>query len=120
ALSQHVAVRGDANLFHIDDDDGYEIGLTLPIYLKRVFSGPFFEAGILKRDFDTSDMDAGLVGPQALFGGHWTFDSGFNASMALGLAKNLDRSSEYCDDWGCYDRSSDVEPQGYFRVGYAW
>ncbi len=119
ALSQNVAVRGDVNLYHVDNDDGYEVGLTLPIYFKRVFSGPFIEGGILKRDFDTSDMSSGLIGPQALFGWHWTFDSGFNVAMALGAAKNLN-ASEYCDDYGCYEDEMEVEPQGYFRVGYAW
>ena len=46
-----------------------------------------------------------------LFGWHWTFDSGLNIAMALGAARNLggDKMS-----------STEVQPAGYFRVGYAF
>ncbi len=117
ALSQNVAIRGDANIFDIDGTEGYEVGLSAPIYFKRVYSGPFIEPGIIARGFSNSCYDCGdssdtMVGPEILFGWHWTFDSGLNVAMAFGAARNMSSSnSEYSSD--------DPEPAGYFRIGYA-
>ena len=46
-----------------------------------------------------------------LFGWHWTFDSGANVALAFGAMRRMNRQSEYGED---------VEPAGYFRIGYAY
>jgi hypothetical protein len=123
ALSNHVALRLDANLFNIEDTSGYEFGVSLPIYFRRTYSGPFFEPGLITRGFrDNYDYaydcyDCGsdtetMTGPEMLFGWHWIFDSGLNVAMAFGAARDL--SSDDMD----YD--VDVQPAGYFRIGYAF
>jgi len=84
AVSPNIAVRADGNIFNIDDESGYEIGLTVPIYFKRVYQGPFLEGGLMVRQFDEQDCDwdgncmpaSPNVGPQVMFGWHWSFDSG--------------------------------------------
>ena len=123
AISENVAIRGDANLMSTDEFAGYELGISLPIYFKRVYSGPFIEPGIIARGMkdknsycdvaysggscmETTDT---MVGPEVMFGWHWTFDSGFNAAMAFGAARNIDSQN-----------GEDVQPAGYFRVGYAY
>ncbi|MBS1118498.1 MAG: hypothetical protein H6Q90_726 [Deltaproteobacteria bacterium] len=118
AVSSNVAIRGDLNLFEIDNTSGYEVGASAVIYFKRVFQGPFLEPGIIARDFhDKSCIDCtsseSMVGPEVLFGWHWTFDSGMNVAIAIGAAKRMSQDSmdEYSDD---------VQPAGYFRIGYAF
>ncbi len=121
SMNHNVALRGDVNIFNIDGDSGYEVGISAPIYLKRVFSGPFLEPGLIARDFDTNNGEGALVGPEVLFGWHWTFDSGLNVSAAVGAAKNVQSRHESCDAYGyCYTSGPDLEPAGYFRVGYAF
>lgn len=124
ALSNHVAIRLDANLFSFESTSGYEFGASLPIYFRRTHSGPFFEPGLITRGLrndyaydcsgcsDTSSMDT-MVGPEMLFGWHWTYDSGLNVAMAFGLARDMNTSNDY-------DYDSDIEPAGYFRIGYAF
>jgi len=124
AVSSNVAIRGDANIMSFDDEDGYELGLSLPIYFRRVYSGPFIEPGIITRGSTSSnncydDLYGGcdesrttMVGPEVLFGWHWTFDSGLNVAAAVGAARDLS------DDDDEYD--AEVEPAGYFRIGYAF
>jgi hypothetical protein len=121
ALGQNVAIRGDANYFNMDNERGYEIGVSAPIYFRRVYSGPFIEPGIVARGFesmddyaydcyDCSSSTSTLLGPEVLFGWHWTFDSGLNIAAALGAARDVS---------GDANSSSDPEPVGYFRIGYA-
>ncbi len=120
AMSQNIAIRGDANIINIDNESGYEVGISAPIYFRRVYSGPFIEPGLISRgSSESSDnayscVDCGsssykMVGPEVLFGWHWTFDSGLNVAMAFGAARNMN------SDGG----SSEPEPAGYFRIGYA-
>ena len=117
AISNNVAIRGDANIFSIEDDSGYEVGVSAPIYFRRVYSGPFIEPGIIARGFGTSSdcydcSSDSMVGPEILFGWHWTFDSGLNAAFAFGAARSMsDSNDEY--------ESDDPQPAGYFRIGYA-
>lgn len=121
AVGEHVAIRGDGNLFRAIDgnESGYEVGLTAPLYFKRMFQGPFIEPGILVRDLDTSDATGAFIGPQVNFGWHWTFDSGFNVSAAVGIARRIGPSSMSANsDYDSYQ--SPIEPTGYFRVGYAY
>lgn len=137
AVHPNVAIRGDVNLFRDvfgEGMNGHELGATMPIYFKRVFSGPFLEPGIMIRhteetyddyyydasgggSYDTYTEGDTLVGPQIMFGWHSTFDSGLNIAAAFGFAKNLGSRME--DEYG-YSSEPDIEPTGYFRVGYAW
>jgi hypothetical protein len=121
ALSNHVAIRGDANIMSFENTDGYEFGVSAPIYFRRVYSGPFIEPGLIARGwkdsydysdcYDCNSTDS-MVGPSVLFGWHWTFDSGFNVAFAFGAARDMSEdNSEYSSD--------EPEPAGYFRIGYA-
>ena len=114
AVHANVAIRGDVNWFEIKSDTGHEIGVSVPIYFRRVFDGPFLEPGVVTRgihyacnDCDSRDES---TGPEVLFGWQWTFDSGLNVAMAAGAMRNLNSSS----------KSVDAQPVGYFRVGYAF
>lgn len=116
AVHANVAIRGDLNWFDFDDHSGHELGVSLPIYFRRVFQGPFLEAGLVARNlgtrcYDCSDSGNDSIGPEVLFGWHWTFDSGFNVAMAFGAMRNMNDHAM---------SSSKAEPAGYFRVGYAF
>ncbi len=97
---------------------GFQATASLPIYFRRVFSGPFLEPGLIGRSTPTTtdaDCDTtcvtttnnGWAGIEMLLGYHWTFDDGLNFSWAFGLAKHL------TDD-------SSADFNGYLRVGYAF
>src|SRR5262245_44603099 len=91
ALGNNLAIRGDANMIRDTDGDdrGYEFGVTAPLYLKRVYQGPFLEPGVIVRDFNAGDEKRAFVGPQVNLGWHWTFDSGLNLAVAFGLARRM-------------------------------
>ena len=117
AVSPNIAVRADGNLFDVDGGGGYEVGLTVPIYFKRVYQGPFLEGGVMVRQLDDEDcydgecmQNAPNVGPQVLFGWHWSFDSGANVALAFGAFRPMNDGKT----------QDDVEPAGYFRIGYAY
>lgn len=127
AVSQNIAIRGDANIISFDNSDGYEIGASLPIYFRRVYSGPFIEPGFIMRgERHNSYCDANyggcgsdmstMAGPEVLFGWHWMFDSGLNIAAAFGAARNLNTET---DEYG-YSDSEEVTPAGYFRIGYGF
>jgi hypothetical protein len=114
AVHANVAIRGDVNWFNFDNETGHEVGISLPIYFRRVFQGPFLEAGIIARNLHDSCADCGgsnreHVGPEVLFGWQWSFDSGLNVAMAFGAMRDLNHDSM---------SSSSAEPAGYFRIGY--
>lgn len=130
AIHPNVAVRADANLFSFEREHGYELGISAPIYFRRVYSGPFIEPGLVTRELrsetdiypgcidcvnsnsgpmTTTTTTSTLVGPEILFGWHWSFDSGLNVAMAFGAARQLSGS-------GSHD---EPQPVGYFRIGYA-
>jgi hypothetical protein len=125
AVSQNVAIRGDANIVNFEGSEGYEIGASLPIYFRRVYSGPFIEPGFIMRGDKSSYCDSSygdcsmetMAGPSMVFGWHWTFDSGLNVAAAFGAARNLNR--EPVDEYG-YSNEEEVVPSGYFRIGYAF
>ncbi len=114
-LGATVAISG----WGLDGDTGYQFSATLPLYFRKTFSGPFLEAGLLIRgsedeyyaydcyDCSYSSSDS-WVGPQMLFGWHWTFDSGLNTSFAFGVARPLGGDE------------NDTDVNGYWRVGYAF
>jgi hypothetical protein len=120
AVSANVAIRGDANIISVDSMHGYEVGISAPIYFRRVYNGPFLEPGLIARGstndsgvaYDctscSSSSSTTMVGPEVLFGWHWTFDSGLNVAAAFGAARDMNK-----------DSSSDPTPAGYFRIGYA-
>ena len=117
AVSPNIAVRGDANWIDVDGESGYEIGLTVPIYFKRAYQGPFLEGGIMVRQVDNDDegcfdcmKDSPNVGPQVMFGWSWLFDSGANVAFAFGAFRPMNNDKD----------QNDVEPAGYFRLGYAY
>lgn len=116
AVHANVAIRGDVNWFEVGSNSGHELGMSAPIYFRRVFQGPFIEPGLIARNmgddcFDCGDSGDDSIGPEVLFGWHWTFDSGLNVAMALGAMRNMNGHSM---------SSIDAEPAGYFRVGYAF
>lgn len=121
ALGTNIALRGDANLIDLGDNAGrgYEFGVSVPIYFKRVFQGPFIEPGLIARDLNEHhDYDGNSrtsVGPSVVFGWHWTFDSGLNVAAAFGLMRNMNNTNSMDE----YNSDSDIEPSGYFRIGYA-
>jgi len=121
AINDHVAIRGDGNLVRLLESDthGWECGATAPIYLKRVYQGPFVEPGLLVRDFDTTDDTRAFIGAQVNVGWHWTFDSGLNVAFAFGAARRLGSDRTVATD-GSSSSESPLEPTGYFRVGYAY
>ncbi len=124
AVSNHIALKGDANIYNnIFDSDvsGSEFGLGASIYLRRTYQGPFIEPGfIVRRTSDRGFSDSNLeshttAGPQMLAGWHWTWDSGFNMALASGFGRNLnggDRSKTGSD--------TTLFLNGYMRIGYAF
>lgn len=124
AISNHVAIRGDVNYISPVDSDFQmtEVGVGVPLYLRRTYQGPFLEPGAIVRTESSDYHDDGdsTLGPQVLFGWHWTWDSGFNVAVATGVGRNLNAADEVCDDYGCYEEDDQVFFNGYFRVGYAF
>jgi hypothetical protein len=122
ALSQNLAASVAVSGWDMDGGylTGYQVSATLPLYFRRTYSGPFLEGGLLMRadvnhydyyDSTASSSTNAWVGPELMFGWHWTFDSGLNVAFALGVAKEIGDDSEY---------GSDTTANGYFRVGYAF
>jgi len=129
ALSQNIAASLEISAWSTEqgNNSGYQIAPTLQLYFKRTFSGPFLEGGLVIHhdnngdniyadcyDCSNTSTSRDWVGPEVMFGWAWMFDSGLNVSAAFGAAKRVQdsQSSEYS--------SSDPEPVGYFRVGYAF
>jgi hypothetical protein len=118
ALNQNIAIRGDVNYINPSDadDSGFtEVGIGVPIYLRRTYQGPFVEPGFISRDWSYGDTTRG---PQVLIGWHWSYESGLNLAVALGGGRDL-----VDDDYGDeddYDFDSAQFFNGYFRVGYAF
>jgi hypothetical protein len=125
ALSNNIAIRADANYMSIDHETGYEVGISMPIYFRRTYSGPFLEPGLIVRGsshddsyyadcFDCSSSSDQFVGPEMLFGWQWMFDSGLNIAGAFGAARNISSRSMDTSD------SDKITAAGYFRIGYAF
>ncbi|MCX5746285.1 MAG: hypothetical protein NT062_27725 [Proteobacteria bacterium] len=129
ALTDHVALRGNVEYFDYDffgHTTGHEVALSAPIYLRRAFSGPFIEPGVVYQEtLDTpwdlfGDGDATPVahtfsGPEMLVGWHWTFDSGLSIATAIGVMRNTSTQMST----STYDSSSEPMPTGYVRLGVA-
>jgi len=128
AVHNNVALKGDVTfLAPVDSDDtGIELSLTAPIYLRRAYQGPFIEPGVLvRRIWSESDGMYGQasttssqeVGPQVLAGWHWSWDSGLNLALALGVGRNLAHEDEAP---GEHHDDSPLMVNGYMRVGYSF
>jgi hypothetical protein len=129
AVSQNIAVAGSISVWDLDhgNSTGYQLTASLPIYLRRTFSGPFLEPGMIVREsgssysscYDASGnyMSCGSdthrwAGPEMLFGWQSTFDSGLTVQWAFGVAKRMATNDSSSSD--------DTDVNGYFRVGYAF
>lgn len=120
ALGQNLGATVAISGWDLGGDTGYQFSATLPLYFRKTFSGPFLEAGLLIRGSDDEEYYAydcydcsysssdSWVGPQLLFGWHWTFDSGLNTSFAFGVARPMGGDA------------SDTDANAYWRVGYAF
>ncbi len=119
-ISEHIALRGDFNYFDIIDSEahGVELGVGVPFYFRRTYSGLFLEPGFILRQFGEDDFyeDNTTFGPQMLIGWHWMWDSGFNFALAAGGGRNWSREDS---EESSFD---DDEPffNGYLRFGYAF
>lgn len=112
AIHDHIALRGDANWFDIirSTTSGYEVGASVSVYFRRVFSGPFLEGGVVARTiYRPEEPDDTIAGPEVMFGWHWTYDWGVNVAIAGGAIRALNHS-----------HSDELQPAGYFRIGYAF
>ena len=133
AVTDNITVRGNVEYFDYEffgRTKGHELALSAPIYLKRAFSGPFLEPGVIyQQTMDTPwelwaedgppmAVAHTFIGPEVLFGWHWTFDSGFTCSAALGLTRNMTARTK--DEAGSDDGTHEARPTGYMRVGYAF
>lgn len=86
AAHQNFALRGDANIFQ---GGGHELNAGMQIFFRRAYQGFFLEPGLMFR----GDGDFSQAGPQVLAGWQWRWDSGLNASVALGSGRDLSGSS---------------------------
>jgi hypothetical protein len=130
AMTQNVAVAASISGWDYDNSyhTGYQLTASVPIYLKRTFSGPYLEPGLILRESTTNygdvcysgyDSSCGggdthrWAGPEMLFGWQATFDSGLTVQMAAGVAKHMASNVDESD-------SQTTDFNGYFRVGYAF
>jgi hypothetical protein len=119
-LTNHVAVRADANYFDPPDggdQTGIELGLGAPIYFRRTYDGVFLEPGVIYRRTSSDDLDLSVdtVGPQMLVGWQWMWDGGLNVAVAAGVGRNFTNN-----DGDEFDDESEVFANGYLRFGYAF
>ena len=111
AFHDNFALRGDISLYAPvgSEDRGYELGVAMPVYFRRAYSGFFVEPGLIYRSFSDYEGEA-TIGPQMLVGWHWIWDSKLNVSFALGAGRNFSTQSD----------EGELFANGYFRVGYAF
>jgi hypothetical protein len=132
ALSNNVAIDGSVMAWSTDhgDSSGYQVTASIPIYLRRTFSGPFIEPGLIIRESSHNYYDSYCAngdygcssgdnthrwaGPEMLLGWQATFDSGLTMKAAFGVARHMasNQMNDYSDD--------EADVNGYFRVGYAF
>ena len=119
AVSNNIALTASATIIHLPGDTATasEFSASAQIYLRRAYSGPYIEPGVVVATGSDSCDDCDntttttLAGPEMLLGWSWMYDSGFNIQTAFGVARNFNNNG---------DDSTDVIPVGYFRVGYAF
>lgn len=120
AMHPNFALRADFNYYAPlgEDEQGVEVGVGLPVYFRKVYSGLFLEPGLMVRQISDNSSDASTTqfGPQVLVGQHWYWDSGLNLAVAAGLGRNFNtnqESEEFSDD-------EEIFFNGYVRFGYAF
>jgi hypothetical protein len=112
AVSDNIALRGELAVFNEpgSDDDGYtEVDLGAPLYLRRVYQGPFVEPGVMSRSYSGGSTE---LGPQVLIGWQAMYDSGWTMAMAMGGGRDVSGDDDNGD--------ADLFFNGYFRVGYGF
>jgi hypothetical protein len=126
AIGNNVAISIEVAAQSHDGISAEQVALTLPIYFKKVFSGPFIEPGFVVRsdsgddccdtccDGCCSSSSTTTTQFEMMIGWSWLFDNGLNMSMAAGIARNLNNND------GGSDVMDEISPAGYFRVGYAF
>ncbi len=110
AVGSNVAVKVDGAYFNIigDEDEGFEIDLTVPIYFRKVYTGFFLEPGVMARKLgDDLSQEETEIGPQVMAGYHFLADSGLNVSIAAGAGRSFTGEEK-------------VFANGYLRFGYAF
>ncbi len=107
ALGNNVALRGEISFSTDNDSNALGLGVGLPLYFKKVYTGVFLEPGI---SMFSAGGDEVWAGPQLVIGYHWYWDSNFNIAAAIGVGKN----------WSSDDSYDQTFPAGYFQVGYAF
>jgi hypothetical protein len=137
AVTDHIAIRGDANTFDPIPSGyvgmvatgtrrkGYEFGISAPIYIWHAYDGFFIEPGVMVRKRTTCDdrvtmcSDTPVAGPELLAGYHWMHRSGWNVAVAAGAAR-LPLTFVYADGWDKTHDVHEVVPAMYLRAGYAF
>jgi hypothetical protein len=120
-VTQNLALRVDGSYYSPvgSETTGFEVGVGVPIYLRRTYQGAFVEPGFIARELEHHDGDFSStdkeIGPQVLLGWHWSWDSGLNAAIAFGAGRNL-AHEENAD--GSSSNGSDMFVNGYLRIGY--
>ncbi|HTR49445.1 MAG TPA: hypothetical protein VMJ10_01985 [Kofleriaceae bacterium] len=130
-LTQNIAISASFSAWNESggNNTGYQATVSLPVYFRRTYSGPFIEPGLIMRSTTnnegsyyacdgcdataTSSTDT-WAGPELLLGWHWTFDSGLNMVWAAGVAKHATDSGD------SMTTSDSPDVNAYFRVGYAF
>ena len=113
----NFALRVDVNYYAPQgrDDDGFELGVGLPIYFRKTYQGPFLEPGFVGRRLGDGPSALTEIGPQVLVGWQWMWDSGLNIAVAAGVGRNLASGAPDEDE-----DDSEVFANGYLRFGYAF
>ena len=123
AIGNNVAISIEVAAQSHDGVSAEQVALTLPIYFKKVFTGPFIEPGFVVRSNNGDDetccddccaSSSTTTQFEMLIGWSWLFDNGLNMSIAGGIARNLNNTE---NDYSVMD---EISPAGYFRVGYAF
>jgi hypothetical protein len=111
ALSSNIALALELDAANTGGGAGTatQAILSLPLYIKRTFSGPFIEPGVLVH---STSYEPAYAGIELLIGWTYLFDSGVNISGAIGISRRIDGDGELVVDA--------LDPSGYFRVGYAF
>ncbi len=107
ALGDNVAIRGELSFSTESNNSAGGIGVGLPLYFKKVWTGLFIEPGISVFSAGGEDL---WSGPQVVMGYHWYWDSNFNVAAAIGVGRNFSSG----------DGLTGSFPAGYFQVGYAF
>lgn len=107
ALSDNIALRGEVSFSTDNDSSAVGLGVGLPLYFKKVYTGLFLEPGLTT--FASGDETI-WAGPQLVIGYHWYWDSNLNLAVAAGVGRN----------WSSEDEFTETFPAGYFQVGYAF